>query len=258
MAYGFVSRQNVRSTVRGGELQPATSSYLGGVKIDGTTITINNGVISAGISIPLEASTGTGVLNPQDTLFIFGGTGVYTNAFVDTFTISIGQEVTTTSNVSFAGVSSNTITSNSLTTNSLTSNTLHANSAYANSLGVGTAASGTIGEIRAVNNVTAYYSDERLKTRLGNIENALDKVDALEGFYYEANATAQALGYKPRREVGVSAQAVQSVLPEIVTEAPIDAQYLTIYYERLTPLLIEAIKELRREVQDLKQALTLK
>ena len=248
MAYGFVSRQNVRSTVRGSELQPATSSYLGGVKIDGTTITINNGVISAGISIPLEASTGTGVLNPQDTLFVLGGTGVYTNAFVDTFTISIGQDVTTTSNVSFAAVSSAAITST----------TIHSTSAYSDSLGVGTAASGTIGEIRAVNNVTAYYSDERLKTRLGNIENALDKVDALEGFYYEANATAQALGYKPRREVGVSAQAVQSVLPEIVTAAPIDAQYLTIYYEKLTPLLIEAIKELRREVEGLKQALTTK
>ena len=248
MAYGFVSRQNVRSTVRGSELQPATSSYLGGVKVDGTTITINNGVISAGAIIPIEGSTGTGVLNPQDTLFVLGGTGVYTNAFVDTFTISIGQDVTTTSNVEFAGVSSNAITST----------TLHVASSYANSLGVGTAASGTIGEIRAVDNVTAYYSDERLKTRLGNIENALDKVDALEGFYYEANATAQALGYKPRREVGVSAQAVQSVLPEIVTAAPIDAQYLTIYYEKLTPLLIEAIKELRREVEGLKQALTTK
>lgn len=123
------------------------------------------------------------------------------------------------------------------------------------SLGVGTASSGTAGEIRATNNITAYYSDERLKTRLGNIENALDKVDALTGFYYEANETAQTLGYKPKREVGVSAQEVQAVLPEIVTTAPIDEKYLTIYYERLTPLLIEAIKELRREVNSLKQSI---
>lgn len=243
MGYGFVSRQNVRSTVRGSELQPATSSYLGGVKVDGSTITIANGVISAVASFSLDAGTGSGSLNNLGTLVINGGTGIFTEVAADTFTISTGQDVTTTANVTFASVSSDTITSNAL---------------YAVSLGVGTAPSGTIGEIRAVDNVTAYYSDERLKTRLGNIENALDKVDALEGFYYEANATAQELGYKPRREVGVSAQAVQSVLPEIVTEAPIDAQYLTIYYERLTPLLIEAIKELRREVQDLKQALTLK
>jgi hypothetical protein len=121
-----------------------------------------------------------------------------------------------------------------------------------NSLGVGTTASGTAGEIRATNNITAYFSDERLKTRLGNIENALDKVMALSGFYHEANETAQALGYTPVREVGVSAQEVQKVLPEVVAPAPIDSQYLTVRYERMVPLLIEAIKELKSEVDLLK------
>jgi hypothetical protein len=120
------------------------------------------------------------------------------------------------------------------------------------SLGVGTAASGTSGEIRATNNVTAYYSDDRLKTKLGGIENALDKVDSLSGFYYEANEVAQALGYEPIREVGVSAQEVQKVMPEIVVPAPIDDKYLTVRYERLVPLLVEAIKELRAEVRALK------
>jgi len=120
------------------------------------------------------------------------------------------------------------------------------------SLGVGTTASGTVGEIRATNQITSYYSDERLKTKLGNIENALDKVDALSGFYYQANEAAQALGFAVKREVGVSAQEVQAVLPEIVTDAPVDTQYLTVRYERLVPLLIEAIKELRAEVNSLK------
>ena len=109
-----------------------------------------------------------------------------------------------------------------------------------------------VGAITATDNITAYFSDERLKTKLGTIENALDKVSSLEGFYYEANETAQALGYKVRREVGVSAQQVQKVLPEIVAPAPIDNKYLTIDYERLVPLLIEAIKELRAEVNELK------
>ena len=99
--------------------------------------------------------------------------------------------------------------------------------------------------------VTAYYSDDRLKTRLGNIENALDKVSSLTGFYYEANEIAQALGYKVRREIGVSAQDVQKILPEIVAPAPIDNQYLTIDYERIVPLLIEAIKELNVKVKQL-------
>lgn len=116
------------------------------------------------------------------------------------------------------------------------------------SLGIGTAASGTTGEIRATNAVTAYYSDDRLKTKLGNIEGALAKVKTLSGFYYEANETAQALGYKPKREVGVSAQSVQAVLPEVVVPAPIDEQYLTVHYDKLVPLLIEAIKELEAKV----------
>jgi hypothetical protein len=121
-----------------------------------------------------------------------------------------------------------------------------------NSLGVGTAASGTAGEIRATNEITAYYSDERLKTNLGNIENALNKVTSLNGFYYEPNETAQALGYEVKRQVGVSAQEVYKVLPEVTAPAPIDEQYLTVHYDKLVPLLIEAIKELKAEVEALK------
>ena len=60
------------------------------------------------------------------------------------------------------------------------------------------------------------------------------------------------MGYVVKREVGVSAQQVQRVLPEAVTSAPIDDKYLTVWYERLVPLLIEAVKELHAEVQDLK------
>jgi hypothetical protein len=123
-----------------------------------------------------------------------------------------------------------------------------------NSIGVGTAGSGTTGEIRATNNITAYYSDDRLKTRIGNIESALDKLLSLNGFYYQANETAQALGYAVKREVGVSAQEVQKVVPEIVVPAPIDDKYLTVHYEKLIPLVIEAIKELKAEVDTLKKS----
>lgn len=120
------------------------------------------------------------------------------------------------------------------------------------SFGVGTPASTTSGEIRATNNITAYYSDDRLKTRLGNIANALEKVMSLNGFKYEANEVAQALGYTVKPEVGLSAQEVQAVLPEVVVPAPIDEKYLTIHYERVIPLLVEAIKELKSEIDILK------
>jgi hypothetical protein len=121
-----------------------------------------------------------------------------------------------------------------------------------NSIGVNTAASGTAGEIRATNNITAYYSDERLKTRLGSISNALEKVLSLSGFYFEANEVAQALGYEKKKEVGVSAQEVFAVLPEVTAPAPIDEQYLTVRYEKLVPLLIEAIKEQQKQIDELR------
>lgn len=108
------------------------------------------------------------------------------------------------------------------------------------------------GDITATGNITANFSDDRLKTKLGNILNALDKVQALSGFYYEPNETAQALGYPKQTEVGVSAQQVETVLPEIISPAPIDPQYKTVRYERLIPLLIEAVKELKTEIDELK------
>jgi hypothetical protein len=118
-------------------------------------------------------------------------------------------------------------------------------------LGIGTA--GAAGELRATGNVTAFYSDERLKTKTGDIENALDKVCQIETLLYHANETAVTLGYDASiQEVGVTAQSVQKVQPEIVVPAPIDAKYLTVRYEKLVPLLIEAIKELKAEIDALK------
>jgi hypothetical protein len=121
-----------------------------------------------------------------------------------------------------------------------------------NSLGIGTPASNTAGEIRATSTITAGYSDDQLKTKLGNIDNALDKLMTLNGFYYEPNQTALDLGYTLSKQVGVSAQEVQKVLPEVVVAAPIDDKYLTVQYDRMIPLLIESIKELKLEIEVLK------
>ena len=125
------------------------------------------------------------------------------------------------------------------------------------SLGIGTAASGTTGEIRATNNVTAYYSDERLKDFHGQIEDALSKVKNLNGYYFTENETAKSLGYaNGDMQVGVSAQEVQAVLPEVVTQAPVSNEYLTVYYDKLVPLLIEAIKDLSDKIEKLENGVT--
>jgi len=111
------------------------------------------------------------------------------------------------------------------------------------------------GTITATGEVTAYYSDERLKTFEGTIPNALEKVMSLNGYYFVENDLAKSLGLSNnKKQVGVSAQEVQAVLPEVIAPAPVNNDYLTVKYEKLVPLLIEAIKELKAEVDELKKA----
>ena len=107
-------------------------------------------------------------------------------------------------------------------------------------------------------NIIAFSSDDRLKTNKVGISNALDKVNSLSGFTYYWNefACEQAGAFQPdKKQVGVSAQEVQKVLPEAVKPAPFNKDYLTVQYEKIVPLLIEAIKELSDKVSALEDKL---
>jgi len=120
------------------------------------------------------------------------------------------------------------------------------------SLGVGTTASGTTGEIVATNNITAFFSDMRLKTVVGKLNNSLDKINTLDGFLFTPNEKAQSLGYDGSIvEVGLSAQQVQAILPEVIRPAPIDPEYMTFDYAKLMPMVVEAIKELTDRIKAL-------
>jgi hypothetical protein len=118
------------------------------------------------------------------------------------------------------------------------------------------------GNIEAVGNVSAYVSDMRLKTKTSDIKEPLDIINKLTGFYYTLNDVAKSYGFKNKKqEIGLSAQDVESVLPELVSLAPFDRKtdddenvtsrsgnnYLTVSYDRLAPVFVEAIKELNRE-----------
>jgi hypothetical protein len=117
-----------------------------------------------------------------------------------------------------------------------------------------------------VGDVTANTSDERLKTNVRKIDNALEKVSQINGVYYNFTDKALELNHTLDKEeqVGLLAQEVQSVLPHIIKPAPFDIDresgesisgenYLTIQYEKIVPLLLEAIKELKEEVEELKR-----
>jgi hypothetical protein len=106
-------------------------------------------------------------------------------------------------------------------------------------------------------NVTAYSSDERLKTNITPIENPIEKVKQLNGVEFDWKDNVEELGFTPRvkHETGVIAQNVQSVIPDATPNAPFNEEYLTVQHEKIIPVLIEAIKEQQKQIDELKQAL---
>jgi len=199
-------------------------SKLAANTISGITLGSNLNTLTIGTGLSGTSYNGSSAVTIANTGVTsnVAGTGVSVSGATGAVTISIGQAVATSSNVRF------------------------------NSIGVNTDASGTSGEIRATNEITAYYSDARLKNFHGTIDNALHKVLSLSGYYFTENEVAKSLGYtNDKQQVGVSAQEVEAVLPEAVAAAPIDEQYLTVKYEKLVPLLIEAIKEQQKKIEEL-------
>lgn len=104
-------------------------------------------------------------------------------------------------------------------------------------------------------NITAYASDYRLKTNIKNISSPLKKLNKLNGVEFDWIEEAESLGFLPSQshETGVIAQEVREVIPDAVVAAPFDDNYLTVQKEKIIPLLIEAIKEQQKQIEELKK-----
>ena len=125
------------------------------------------------------------------------------------------------------------------------------------SFGVGTAASGTTGEIRATNDVTAFYSsDRKLKENVKNIENPIEKIQKINGVTFDwTDEYIKKHGgednyFVRKKDVGVIAQEIEEVLPEVVATRKDGTK--AVKYDRICALLIESIKELKKEIEELK------
>jgi hypothetical protein len=214
-----------------------TASEIGG---DGAAANTDALVLRPGGIAWFPGQVGIGITNPDELLEVHGTSG-------QLFAVSDDLTGTIFSVNDISGIPSIEVVDDG--TVSLAE--------FTGNVGIGTNAPASklhvIGNVYATGDVTAYYSDERLKNIEGNITGAVDKVKTLNGFYYTGNEKAHELGFtKENQEVGVSAQQVEQVLPEAVSEIPGNEEYKTVKYERMVPLLIEAIKDQQTMIDELK------
>ena len=243
-----------------------TTSFFG----PGTTgqLLISNGTTAGG---PLFVNTNTFVVGYANTALNVSSAGTSSFASTASFAINIlggtaGQLLyqIAADDTGFAGpgtagdvlVSNGTDSpsyNNTLTLTSLTSATSTSTGAFQVRGGAAVGLDFYVGgDIYGLKEITAYYgatSDRRLKTNVVSIDKGLAKVLTLDGIIYNWNELANK--DVNLKEAGVIAQQIQAVLPEAVVER--EDGYLTVKYERIIPLLIEAIKELSAEVEELKK-----
>jgi hypothetical protein len=185
------------------------------ITIDGTEIDLSSGDLTLDVAgdIILDANGG-------DIKFNDDGTAIaeFTNSSTD-FVI---KSVTNDKDIIFKGVDN---------TAAITALTLDMSGAGAATFN---------------NDVTA-FSDKRLKTDIKNIDNALSKVMKMQGVYYKRNDIDDA-----KEQVGVLAQDMEEVLPQVVLTADDEIKTKSVDYGKICAVLIESIKELKAEIDQLK------
>lgn len=203
------------------------------------------------------------VLRPKTTNAVDLGTTAlqYKDAFFDgtvkTDSLTVDENVTIAGNLTVSG----TFTDSGSGTQTAARAALSAGTgiSYNNSTGVITCTVDTPAEVglgnlsnngnnlagnfTATGNVTA-FSDERLKENVQTIEGALDKVAQMRGVTYNYKSELN----DGQRGTGVIAQEIQQVMPEVVEEG----EYLSVAYGNLVGVLIEAVKELKAELEQCK------
>jgi hypothetical protein len=133
-----------------------------------------------------------------------------------------------------------------------------------------------INSFSAGGNITAYSSDKRLKENFKPISTPLEKISKLNGCSFDWIEEIEDLGFTPdmaKNDVGLIAQEVEAVYPQAVAPAPFDHEvdlsdgvfksksgknFLTVKYEKLVPLLVEAVKEQQKQIDELKKRLEAK
>jgi hypothetical protein len=270
---------NISNILTAVTVNAGTINLSGGLTTSGTvasgtssvTGTLTAGSIEAS-SAAISGNVTTGnVSGTKATFSTFAGSGalllnipnsglVNSSITVNGTSVPLGGSVTVAGGVTSVTGTANQIIGNVSVGNiglSLPQSIGTTSSVQFGSIGVGIAASGTSGEIRALNNITAYYtSDRRYKENVRPIPAAVDKVLAIGGKLFDwtdeyIGEHGGVDGYFVRKnDFGVIAQDVEAVLPEAVRTR--ENGTLAVDYEKLCSLAFAAIVELKAEIEQLK------
>ena len=208
---------------------------------DANELTLLAGTLSADRTVTLPDATGTVALTsdiPTNNNQLTNGAG-YISSF----------DITTQTDSKYLRSNANDTASGIITISNSTASTTKTTGALVVTGGVGIS-----GDLNVGGDVVAYASsDERLKDNIELISNPIEKVQSLKGVTWNWNDDASET-QKSTPNVGVIAQDVEKVLPQLVTDR--DSGFKGVDYAKLTGLLIEAIKDQQKQIDELKSKLS--
>jgi len=227
IAAGVVTDSMLAGSISNAKLTNSSVTVTAGTGMSG------GGAVSLGGTVTLTNAGVTSLTGTANQVTVSASTGGVT--------ISTPQNINSTATPTFGGLTINGgVTLNAGTT------------AVTGALIVGGATtSTTVGLIRASNDIIAYASsDERLKENVLTITGSLDILKQINGYYFDW-ITMEGVHENEGHDIGVIAQEIEKVLPEVVTTR--DNGYMAVKYEKLVALLIQTNKELLARVESLEE-----
>jgi hypothetical protein len=245
----FNGNQNITGSLTISSSLATELNVIGGQNITGS--------LNVSGSTTFTGTSGTTLLSTNADTLIFTGS-LFTSgssSFIGTQNITGSLTISSSAVVDLNVVGGQNITGSLNVSGSsifVGNQTISGSTTITGSLGVGIAPSATNGRIDASNDVVAFStSDIRFKENISPIPNALDKLNKIGGYIFDWKTEEKLVslhGFKGH-DVGVIAQEIEDILPEVVTTR--DSGYKAVKYEKIVPLLIQAIKEQQEQIKEL-------
>lgn len=250
----YATNYNLVLNPNGGNVGIGTSSPTAKLNITGGGVRIHHGFLNNNTSRP---ALNTYTIGNYEIRGVGGGGGATQADGGDDGFLRLsaggGTSATTQSSIDLSGYSNIADMLNNIVMRTAGVERLRIDNT--GNIGIGTTAPSAKLQVNGdiIANSIAGSSDIRFKKNIKTVENALDKVKALRGVYFNWKQEAfPDKNFGAQDELGFIAQEVEQVVPEIVSKENTKDEYRSIKYDKLVALLVEAIKEQQKQIDSLK------